>query len=63
MRLEPYETISCPHCEAEQDDVAEDYTISSKTGPESSSEEECWNCGKKFTSTKLIDGVIEVIFN
>ena len=40
--------FNCPHCDAKQDDLLEDWVVPGRTGPASRTREKCYNCGKVF---------------
>lgn len=44
------DVIYCPHCKCGLEGSAEDNTIPGRTGDESRSDDQCWECDKPFTA-------------
>jgi hypothetical protein len=40
--------IKCPHCGQEQEEPVEDFVIPGRTGPESMTSNECFECTEEF---------------
>lgn len=56
----PTDNITCPHCDAEQEDAADDYAVPGGAGVSTRYETDCWFCGETFIAQRNEDGTIKI---